>query len=184
MATHGRGGIARFVLGSVAQGVSQHSSVPVLLVRPGMEHSASWPAFRRILIPLDGSPLAEPGLEFARSVAIRDATMVLVRVVEPILLGTLSTESGSRVDEPATHAALIEAAAEFRELATRLQRAGYTVQNHVRRGQARIEILAAIRESAADLVVMTTHGRTGAARWMLGSVADYVVAVRIRRCFW
>jgi CBS domain-containing protein len=100
--------------------------------------------------------------------------MLLVRVVEPVMLGTLST-GNAVVDELATQSAIDEATAYLHDQAESLQKAGYIVQSHVRRGNPWNEILSTLHESAVDLVVMTTHGRMGIDRWRLGSVADHVV---------
>ena len=96
MATHGRGGLPRLVLGSFASYVVQHATVPVMLVRPGATGTAPAPAFDHLLVPLDGSMLAEHALEYAAGVAQSGATLVLLRVEEseaPHLTGESSTDA-------------------------------------------------------------------------------------------
>src|SRR5579885_1902884 len=86
MTTHGRGAMARFWLGSVADKLVRHTSVPLLLVRPHNEAGeAPAAAIKNVLIPLDGSSLAEeilaPAVELAR---LMGASVTLLRVVKPL----------------------------------------------------------------------------------------------------
>lgn len=89
MATHGRGPLSRFGVASVADELIRRAGVPVLLVRPGETASAIFPepVLDNILVPLDGSPLAEqvlgPALDLAR---LMEARCTLLRVIEPPLL--------------------------------------------------------------------------------------------------
>ena len=84
LTTHGRGGFERAWLGSVADEMSRVSPVPILLVRP--EPAKAPGRFRRILVPLDGSPLAEAILDHAIRIARLEpeAEIVLLDVVQPI----------------------------------------------------------------------------------------------------
>ncbi len=176
MATHGRGGLGRLVLGSVAAQVATQATVPLLLVRPTAGAAPPTPALRRLLVPLDGSPLAEQALELAQDLANQGAALVLVRVVAPVErrkpgIGVPETF----VDEAATRAAVQEAESYLRQLADSRARSSRAVETLVRVGAATEEILATAQEVAADLIVASTHGRTGPRRWVLGSVADALV---------
>ena len=82
MSSHGRGGVTRAVLGSVAEHVVQHATVPVLVVRPSHAKEAPAPSFHRLLVPLDGSALAEQAVPVATEIAGPVGTLVLVRVEE------------------------------------------------------------------------------------------------------
>jgi nucleotide-binding universal stress UspA family protein len=154
MATHGRGGFERLWLGSVAQAVVSGGSTPVLLVRPGTEEAVA--RLRRILVPLDGSPVAEAALAPAAWLAAGHpgCELTLVRVV-----------TGSETTEPAPEKYL-------EDVASRLG-GGTSVRSRVVRAQgvARALIEAAATDEA-DLVALATHGRTGLSRLTLGSVAD------------
>ena len=81
IASHGRSGVKRFVLGSVAMQLVSHTAVPVFLVRAQAPESRHEPSFRRLLIPLDGSVLAKRAVDVARDIAPPGSTLVLVRVV-------------------------------------------------------------------------------------------------------
>jgi nucleotide-binding universal stress UspA family protein len=124
--------------------------------------------YRRILVPLDGSALAERALPFACRLAEQHgADLVLVRVVEPV--GPLS---GATLDGvAASHSAVGAAQLYLEELASRLPRRA--VVTAVYYGPPVDGILDEISLRHPDLVVMATHGRTGL-RVVLGSVADAV----------
>jgi nucleotide-binding universal stress UspA family protein len=176
MATHGRSGLGRWFLGSVAEAVLRRASVPVLLVRAGETAPAS-PIFRRLVVPLDGSPLAEKALPAALALATRlQVPTHLVTVVE-----------GSGMEPPELAAAAVsssrfagavtqlqaEAQTRLAGPAARLEHAGVTTTTEVRHGVPGFTI--AELTQPGDLIVMTSHGRTGLGRWFLGSVAETVV---------
>lgn len=100
MTTHGRGGLSRLWLGSVAEHVIREASRPVLLVRPGEAPSGSIAGpvtrqdFRRVLVALDGSSLAETVLEPAMDAVGSETEWVLVRVIEPITAISLASFGG------------------------------------------------------------------------------------------
>jgi nucleotide-binding universal stress UspA family protein len=175
MATHGRGGISRLVVGSVAEHVVQDATIPVLLV-PAHAAGQGPGTFARILVPLDGSPLAERALDLAQDVAAAGTTLCLVRVVAPVERTLAGVTADDRyVDYDATARAVAEAEAYLHQVADTLRIGRCAVETTVRTGTPGEQILAAAHELSADLVVLATHGRTGAQRWLLGSVADTVV---------
>ncbi len=183
MATHGRTGLGRLAMGSVAQQVLAHSVVPVLLARQKPDRSTPADgkvvpgpslALRRLLVPLDGSPLSEAALEFACDLADRDSMLLLVRVVEPLQVA-LGADGGPVIlDERGTQELVTEAEEYLARQAQALNRAGLSTITTVRVGYIGREILSVARQEAAQLIVMSTHARTGLARWVLGSTADYV----------
>jgi nucleotide-binding universal stress UspA family protein/predicted transcriptional regulator len=175
MATHGRGGMTRVILGSVAERVLQQATVPVLLVRAGTAQEARQPALDRLLVPLDGSPLAELALELARDLAPTGGTLVLVRVEEPVVRAVGGGATAETVlDEVATQRVADQAEEYLRQLAGSIAD-GLEVVTEARVGPPADEILEATDAHYAGLLVMSTHGRTGPARWLLGSVADQIV---------
>jgi nucleotide-binding universal stress UspA family protein len=161
MATHGRSGLARVALGSVADYVTRHGQSPTLLVRAKgslVEH----PALERALVPLDGSQMSELAFEPLALVAGPLARHVtLLRVIDP--------------DEPAGASRYAKRyLEEAKERAERLLgERGVACDVAIRWGAPGGEILSASRDY--DMVVMATHGKTGALRWTFGSVADEVV---------
>lgn len=173
MATHGRSGVGRWFRGSVADKVIRRGSVPVLVIRPGDEPAPS--AITRIVVPLDQSELAEmavlPALELARAF---DADLDLVHVAPWVVAPyTRAPQSGyvlAEVEED------IEAEA-LRYVERVREGTGYAkAHGAVLRGSAAEELATYARHSHADLIVMTTHGRSGFVRLALGSTADRVVA--------
>lgn len=178
MATHGYGGISRWVHGSVAERVLQAASVPLLLVRAHEQLSgASYaPMYcRRILIPLDGSAVAEkvlaPAIRIARAL---DAELVLFQVLTIFsslsLMGEwyLPVESIVDITREDTQAYLAR-------IASKLEVRGIKVSTDIKIGGVANAILQYAEANQIDLIAMCTHGRTGLARWALGSVADRVL---------
>jgi nucleotide-binding universal stress UspA family protein/predicted transcriptional regulator len=176
MATHGRGGLRRLVFGSVAERLLHSATVPLLLVRAGSAQSPPAPAVNRLLVPLDGSPLAERALEVAGEIAPEGARLDLVQVEEPVAkMVDLGQGAVPLADEQATRQAVAAAEEYLNRVAQQRDKGRNPVTTGVRVGDVAEEILTAARDQAADLIVMATHGHTGPARWFLGSVADWVV---------
>lgn len=176
MTTHGRSGLGRWFLGSVAEEVVRRATVPVWLVRVSDTESTP-PAIRRIVVPLDGSPLAEEALPAARALATR--LHVPVRLVTVIdVSGTLALElaaaavSTSRLEETLIRL-FAEAESRLARACERLRHAGVETNTEVRHDSPAQAIVAAAQPG--DLIVMTSHGRTGLSRWFLGSVAEAVI---------
>jgi nucleotide-binding universal stress UspA family protein len=129
---------------------------------------------RRVLIPLDGSPVAEGIIPFSLGIAgPLDMEIVLLRVVTPALPQADATAPRVIVEDLAVRTA--EARDYLAAIAADLMSRGLRVRTRVRSGAPVTEILAAARESAADLIAMTTHGRGGLSRLVFGSVAEAVL---------
>lgn len=171
MATHGRSGLQRLVRGSVAERVLRHATVPLLLVNPhDLEDEQA--GFDKILVPLDGSALADQVLPFA--IALAQAfgaavTLARVEAIEPYVSDPLA-------GVPLVKPRVWDAAAVSETLApqlSRLRAAGIEAKIEARIGEAAHEIVSLAEEH--DLVALSSHGRTGASRWWFGSVAEQVV---------
>lgn len=182
MATHGRGTLGRALFGSVADRIVRSSPVPVLLVRPAV--TAPTPAtatLTRLLVPLDGSELAEAALPVATTLAQRLGVPVqLVRATNSAMV--LATLGGSGPVLAVPPAELYEqlgsdlereATTYLTGVAERLRAEGITASWEVRSGSPYAEIADATEPG--DLLVMTSHGRGGMMRWLLGSVAEKLV---------
>jgi len=177
LTTHGRGGLERAWLGSVADEMARVSPVPILLVRPAATRPAP---FRRIIVTLDGSALAEAIMEHAIAIARLDsgAEVVLLQVVQPLppVLVPQSVLVPESVKEEISHAGE-KAAREYLEgVAGRVKAAGVNVRIRV---DFAANVAAAIMDAAqaeeADLIALCTHGRSGLLRVARGSVADKIV---------
>jgi nucleotide-binding universal stress UspA family protein len=151
--------------------------MPVLLIRARSGGAAPPTPVRRLLVPLDGSALAEQALPLATDLAKR-------AVAEVILVESTYWAQMAMTDYPYGYPvggeALLEeveagARAYLAEVSQRLATAGITAQADVRFTPAADAILTCAEERRADLIVMCTHGHGGPGRWVLGSVADRVL---------
>jgi nucleotide-binding universal stress UspA family protein len=129
--------------------------------------------YKRAIVPLDGSPFAEAVLPFFRQIAgLLDMEVILLRVVAPRAMAPIE-EPGILIRELETRR--VDAEAYLARLAGDLRNRGVRVDTRVSRGEAAQEILAVARETAADLIAMCTHDRSGFGRFVFGSVAEAVV---------
>ena len=129
--------------------------------------------YKRILLPLDGSALAEQALPHAISQAKWfQAELFLLRILAPLPRPVMVTESAVRSAEEET--------AEFargylEELASSVEERGVQVHIIITTGRPHIKILEYAETHDIDLIVMSTRGQSGFSRWLMGSVADRVV---------
>ena len=157
MATHGRSGLARWALGSVTERVLQGSRVPVLAVRSFLESGARTPLaeldLERILVPVDATAMSleivGPTVELAQ---LFGSTVALLHVCQ-------GEECAIPIPE------LTCAYEQFRA-------GGVSLEPLLEQGDPAQQILDTCREQKAGLIAMTTHGRIGVGRWMMGSVTD------------
>lgn len=133
-------------------------------------------AYKKILVPLDGSTLAAQALPHALAlVELHQAEIILFRVVhEPHFVAEYVTEGKLQVDQRQEHA-LNEATTALTELATDLKLRQFKVTPMVEMGLPAEAIIDYAGKHDVSLIVMSTHGRTGLARWVYGSVADKVL---------
>ncbi|MGD9519288.1 MAG: universal stress protein [Armatimonadota bacterium] len=127
--------------------------------------------YKRILVPLDGSGLAERALQHAVDIARAfDGHLDLVRVVP---VATLQVARAGDISDLESEVA--EALEYLTGLQGRLSEEGLDVSYRVRQGDVAEEILEEARDCHSDIVVMCSHGRSGIARWVYGSIADRVL---------
>jgi nucleotide-binding universal stress UspA family protein len=130
--------------------------------------------YRRVVVPLDGSPLAEGILPFILEIAgPLDLEVRLVRVVQPLAPEVI--EGARHVVLEDVEGRLAEARSYLEPLAAALEAKGVRTEIAVRHGLPPREIVAAAHEMKADLIAMTTHGRSGLGRLLFGSVAEAVL---------
>src|SRR5215208_318458 len=179
MTTHGRSGLERVWLGSVTDEVIRTIDVPVVVLRPKAD--GTFPAFemREILVPLDGSPLAETAVGPAAVLAkLWDAEMSLVQMVYPVLFSSdpvLPFAGGH--DEELTSRQRETAADYVRDLSGSLRAHGIRSSGMAVVGPRPVaqSLIDLANPARVSLVVMATHGRGGLRRLVLGSVTDKVV---------
>jgi len=170
MSTHGRSGPGRWLFGSVADAVLRRATVPVLLIPAHCARLWVPGGARRIVVPLDGSPLAEAALEPAVALARHfGAGLVLLRVVA-IFYEPFAGEAAAYVPID-TDAELAEARSYLDGIAAPLRAGGLTVTTRAELGIPAATIAAVANEEDAMLVAQATHGRGGIGRMALGSVA-------------
>ncbi|HLI89402.1 MAG TPA: universal stress protein [Ktedonobacteraceae bacterium] len=197
MNSHGATGIARWAMGSVTRKVVRHSSIPILVLRaksaqpqesaPGSVHPV------RALVALDGSTFAEaallPAAHLVRALsAPAPGALHLIRLVKPL---TFEEELFYQDYADALHArqeAVREAGNYMQALTERISSEeglarGVNVSWSVEEGNDVAQALITIAESgkgiatreASDLIALTTHGRSGLERWLMGSVTERVL---------
>ena len=173
MTTHGRGGLSRLVFGSVAESLVRKATVPILLVRGQLTWQAG--GLGTILVPLDGSELSEAILPTVERLAGPfDLGIELVRAIEPLPAYAAAEVSTARTEEMI---ALEESDAEqyLRKVSAPLEAKGLRVGQSVARGLAVDVILRRAAQVGVGLIAMSTHGRTGVGRLLVGSVAERVL---------
>lgn len=166
MGTHGRTGVRRYVLGSVAERVVRLADVPVLTVRLTEDRPHCYP-YEDVLVPTDGSATAAAAAKWAVDVAgTYGATVHALSVVDSASLG-LDVRSLDHADE--VEAAAREAVDEVRAAA---REAGVSATGDVTTGTTYREIGAYVDRHGIDLVVVGRRGGSDLERYLLGGVAD------------
>ncbi len=179
MSTHGRGGVARAWLGSVADGLLRRLAVPLLLVKPS--EGTSLPAgdrpFTRMLLPLDGSRASEAVLDPALELAAVMGAEVRLLIVVPTAPGAVAALTGGEgAGSTASDGSRGAADAYVQRLRDVVARRGLAVEARaVVHASPAGGILEEATTHGCGVIAMATHGRGGAARLLLGSVADKVI---------
>ena len=178
MATHGRSGLGRWRAGSTTDRVLHLTKLPMLLLRPSGpdEPESGSPELRRVIVPLDGSPLSESSLPTAGALAGKlGLEVALLRVVPAVPLAYLEYEPYSQDFDPRIEEQMNVAADDYLERIGDGLGGNTQVSRHRLNGRAAAEIVDFAANDAEGLIVMSTHGRSGVGRWVLGSVADRVM---------
>jgi nucleotide-binding universal stress UspA family protein len=168
ISTHGRSGLGRWLYGSTAGHIIHSSKTPLFVIGKNVPDEASF-APKRLLVPLDGSALGEAALPYASELARAfDAAITLVRVApfsaEAFPLA-VPQAYWPRLDED-----LLSSASAYLEKVR--ENLDPTPDVHVMQGPRADALLDYAQSAVAGLVVMTTHGRAGLQRALLGSTAD------------
>ncbi len=172
MATHGYSGLQRWILGSVAHKVVQAAKTPVLLIPAGAKSPEGGPVeFDRVIVPLDGSEVAEHILPYAVALCkTLDLEMILLRAYNPRFPGsTIRMHEVSGIVHDAAESYLKKKIAEL--ASSGLKKLSYEVL----RGIPAEQITDFALETPNSITAMSTHGRHGVGRWVLGSVTDAVI---------
>jgi nucleotide-binding universal stress UspA family protein len=179
MATHGRSGPNRFLLGSVAEKVLRGAANPLLLVRAGTETAkGALIGFSTIIVALDGSALAERILPLVTDLAKRlTAGILLFRAYHVPYSAYTGDETFYAVNcDEMTASVRAEAGEYIERKAGELRSSGIEkVTCLTKEGLAGDEIIALASQTPDSLIAMCSHGRSGIKRWVLGSVTETVV---------
>lgn len=177
LGTHGRRGPSRILLGSVAEEVVRRADRPVLTVRGDDEEQPmrSPGTIDRILVPLDFSDYSQQALRAAKQWADRyDATIDALHVVAETLHPAFYVGGVTSIYDmdPDIEENVRE---RLEEVVSDTEGAAVEVRPHVKVGNAAPDIVEFVDDKEVDLVAMSTHGRTGLDRFLLGSVAEKIV---------
>lgn len=180
MATHGRSGLDRWLLGSVAEKVLRAAANPTLAVR-AKEENPTWEmaTLKRIIVPLDGSELSERILPYVEGLAKNlDLEVNLIGIYGgPLVAGGAGDGlySSGQINSLIT-TIRAETVTYLAMKAEEMKQKDFKkVSFSAKEGLAADEIIAMAREIPNTLIAMCTHGRSGVQRWMLGSVTETVV---------
>lgn len=195
---HGRTGLPRWALGSVAQHIVHHASVPTLLLsQQGPPFALDAQHSLHALVPLDGSTLSEAALEptviLMNALAPRGQGVVHLVEVVPVPSVPSKADTLLSVQEGARDAALQEVQAYLDRTSEHLRREPFMhpsiqITWHVltdtdvagalvHLAQSGTTALSARGQDRFDLIAMATHGRSGLQRWVMGSVTERVLSV-------
>jgi nucleotide-binding universal stress UspA family protein len=176
ISTHARSGLSRLSLGSVTDSLIRHTTIPVLVVKPSTSYLNPQvrDVFRRIVVPLDGSSLAEQILPRVLMLAkLEDAEITLLNVLVP------QSYSQKEIADPSLpwwDKDISVAQSYLFRIAGKLRRAGVPVTTDIVISE---NVAGAIGDFAsrekADLIAIATHGRGGLNRVLHGSVADAIM---------
>ena len=179
MATRGRSGIHRWLMGSVAEKVLRGATNPLLLVRGDEEGKSDGAAtLKSIVVPLDGSKLAETVLPRAVELAKKLSLEIVLTRAYQIPLSTYGGAETAYIPNPNALMNVVkeEAGAYLEAKVDELRQNGVEkVSSILLLGSGADEIIDLARTTPDNLIAMCTHGRSGVKRWALGSVTEKVV---------
>lgn len=173
MTSHARGAFGRAAYGSVADRVARTAAIPVVITRPADDNAAEQgPTIRRIILPLDRSPVSREAVPVAKALALHlGCSIHLVHVIDNF--SSYMADPGVPVPQPLLDQWYAEAHHELEAAETDLRTDGIIATSAVYQGSTVTNICEIA--TPGDLIVMTSHGRSGISRWLIGSVAEKLV---------
>jgi len=181
MGTHGYTGLRRMILGSVADTVVREARVPIMLIRGDRDFRLPEEGFQRLLVPIDGSDRSARAVPLAAEIARRSGgRLEVLHVVVPVSVSDLGSGMEPGYVPPEVYASMMDdletLAREDLDEARRIsERTGVSASLHSPIGTPVDSIFHLAQEVDADAIVLSTHGRGGASRVMLGSVATSII---------
>lgn len=176
ISTHGRSGIGRWPLGSIANKVVQKSHVPLFLVRSGQLPTAN-KKFHKILVTLDGSRFAEAIIPYIENLAkAMSSEVILTRVVESLKLPKLAAyREREQYEQEYTTRLEREAKRYLSKTKGLLAAKGISARSVLLSGKSAETIIQYANDVSASLIALTTHGFSGITKWAYGSVASRII---------
>jgi nucleotide-binding universal stress UspA family protein len=176
MPTRGRTGLKHLALGSTAERVVRHAPCPVLVLHPkDGSRKRRQQSLKKVLVPVDFSPCSATGLEYAKALAQEfKSKLVLLNSVDLHYYST-NPEYVLYDFSPLFGAAEEAARTQMRELVEGTDWGGLNVETLLKSGHAGDQICRRAEECGVELIVTSTHGRTGLKHIFIGSTAEYVV---------
>ncbi|MGB7116249.1 MAG: universal stress protein [Anaerolineales bacterium] len=173
ISSHGRSGVSRLLLGSVANQVLQQATYPIMVVHPIEGVTPAVPKFKKLLVTLDGSEFAERVLPYVKASVIFESVVLLIsvpQVPEAEMYGAVVNE----IRELRKHAET-EAKEYLDGVSTNLQKAGVNTTVIVTGSRPAQTIISVAQKEKVDVIMMATHGRGGMDSLIIGSVAERIV---------
>lgn len=180
MATHGRSGISRWALGSVADKVLRATERPVVLVRAQNAHPYMHKKdiLSKMLVPLDGSKEGEAVIPYIEELVSKlGGEIIFFQVLALAYHVHISGDAAVQVPytEKEMEPLKMSAQSYLKKMGSKLEERGIPTKYEVKVGAAGYEIIKLADEINADLVAMSTHGRSGIGRLVFGSITERVV---------
>lgn len=178
IATRGRGAVGRWLFGSVADRVARTSTIPVMIER-GEDEAPASVSFTRVVMPLDGSDVSMAAIPAAVDLCVNDKlsahllTAIDVTSLMPVAAPGGAMPMAGNLYEEVYDEMTQQAAADLETAKKPFVEAGVAVTTEVRVGPPIVAIEDVVADG--DVIVMTSHGRSGVQRWLLGSVAEHLV---------
>ncbi len=172
MGTHGRAGMDRVILGSVAERVVRKAGCPVMVIR-----GRKYVGFKRIIVPIDFSDCSRKALEYAAATArAHKSKLTILHIyeesfVEPYVNAANSEEEANEIIKEIERVNEIK----YDEFLKTVDLGGVEYEKLLKKGIPETEIVEIAREQQANLIVMGTHGRSGIRHILIGSTAEEVV---------
>lgn len=177
MMSHGRSGIMPWAMGSTADKVVQRAQTPVLLVRATVKSTKRRPVqvIKKILLPLDGSPVGEAALPYIVTIAqALDCEVILLGVVEVVQhIHTIGGPDHFVYSEQQIEQMKGETNSYLQKVSKRFVKG--KVRIVLRTGDPAQEIIKISTEENVNMVAMSSHGKSGITRWVMGSVSNKIL---------
>jgi nucleotide-binding universal stress UspA family protein len=179
LVSHGHSGIMPWATGSTANKIIQKSSIPVLLIRASdnIDTKQVPGLFKKILVPLDGSAMSEAVLPYVKEIAAHSGSeIILLDVLEHGQhVRTIGGIDYFEYSDEQVEAMRLEIIAYLDRINGQLVKDGFTVKSIVKKGDIAREIIDTIIQEDVNLVAMSSHGKSAATKWVLGSVSQKIL---------